>query len=233
MDQIEKKDLKVPVEVVHKKKLTIGMLVLVGLLMLKWISPDSIPTNMDELLMRLNETTHPFWNHFIFVGFYAAAITIGIPGTPVTIAGGAIFGTPWGIILNTVGANLGANLSFFFARKLGRNNIKQIFKYDLGVYSDKTRAQDFWKLLSLRLFPLVPFTALNFACGFTRLRWRTYFLATAFGMLPWTILYTMFADTALDAYEEYSMDIVGKLLLLMATIFILSKMSVFFKRTRE
>tara|TARA_B100000530_G_C15934525_1_gene478442 strand:+ start:147 stop:848 length:702 start_codon:yes stop_codon:yes gene_type:complete len=233
MDQIEKKDLEFPVEVVHKRKLTIGMLVLVGLLLLKWISPDSIPTSMDELLMRLNKTTHSFWNPVIFVGVYAAAITIGIPGTPITIAGGAIFGTPWGIILNTVGANLGANLSFFIARKLGRNTIKKIFKYDLGVYSDKTRTQDFWRLLSLRLFPLVPFTALNFACGFTRLRWRTYFLATAFGMLPWTILYTMFADTALDAYGEYSMDIVGKLLLLIAIILISLKMSVFFRRNRK
>ena len=180
--------------------------------------------------MRLNKTTHSFRNPGIFVGVYAAAITIGIPGTPITIAGGAIFGTPWGIILNTVGANLGANLSFFIARKLGSNTIKKIFKYDLGVYSDKTRAQDFWRLLSLRLFPLVPFTALNFACGFTKLRWRTYFLATAFGMLPWTILYTMFADTALDAYGEYSMDIVGKLLLLIAIILISLKMSVFLMR---
>ena len=98
MDQIEKKDLEFPVEVVHKRKLTIGMLVLVGLLLLKWISPDSIPTSMDELLMRLNKTPHSFWNPVIFVGVYAAAITIGIPGTPITIAGGAIFGTPLSLI---------------------------------------------------------------------------------------------------------------------------------------
>ncbi len=49
-------------------------------------------------------------------------------------------------------------------------------------------------LLVLRLVPLVPFNALNFGSGFTRLRWYDYAFATVVGILPGTLVYTFFAD---------------------------------------
>ena len=231
MDQIEQKDLQASYKAVAQKMGIVGIVTLITLLLLKWFPIEPVPTNISELKEVL--ATHSSWSPLIFIGFYTMATAFGFPGTPITIAGGAIFGTSWGILLNTIGSNLGANLSFLIARKLGRTTLQRICKYDLGVYGKTVSPQDLWKLFSLRLFPLVPFTALNFACGFSNLSWRTYTLGTIIGMLPWTILYTIFADTALHAYQAYSLSVLSRLLLLVILIFIFLKIPVFFREDCE
>ena len=213
MAQVEQQDPK------HSQTLYIRLLgltsvLIAGFLIFKWLPPELIPTNAKELSELLNSTSQSLWAPLIFVGFYTCAITLGVPGTAITIAGGVIFGALWGTILSTLGANAGANLSFFISRYLGRTTLEKYIKYDFNFYRRDAHPRDFWTLLSLRLFPLVPFTGLNFVCGFTNLPWRAYSLATFIGMLPWTILYSTFADTALAVSQAFSWRILSKLLLL-------------------
>ena len=48
------------------------------------------------------------WAAPVFVIVYAVVATLGLPGTPLTLAGGAIFGAAAGTGLNWLGASLGA-----------------------------------------------------------------------------------------------------------------------------
>lgn len=68
------------------------------------------------------------------------------------------------------------------------------------------RAQQFIWLLRLRLMPIVSFNLLNISAGLAALPWRTFAAATALGILPATIVYTLLAEAivagALDAHRN-------------------------------
>jgi uncharacterized membrane protein YdjX (TVP38/TMEM64 family) len=59
-------------------------------------------------------------------------------------------------------------------------------------------------LLRLRLVPVVPFNVLNFGSGLTAMGWRAFLLATALGILPGTVVYTLFADALVTGAREAS-----------------------------
>jgi len=148
----------------------------------------------------------------IFVPFYAAAVALAIPGTILTLAGGAVFGLWWGTLFNWLGATIGANLAYLLARFLGRDGITQLLgkKAQQWPAMDRldraVRAHGFSGMLTLRLIPVVPFNALNFGGGLVGMKWPTYALSTGLGILPGTFVYTMFADALLEGSTQASRD---------------------------
>ncbi len=134
------------------------------------------------------------WAPAVYVLLYAGATALALPGSLLTIVGGAVFGFGWGVLLVTVGANLGANAAFGLAKALGRDGIERMFGRRLAGLDRATAQHGFVGLLVLRLIPLVPFNALNFGSGLTAMRWRQYALATVLGILPGTMVYVFFAD---------------------------------------
>lgn len=232
MVKLDRKESKHPLST-YLRLLILGLIALSGLLLVQHSPLGSLLTDTDRLGQLLNNPVQSFWTPLIFVAVYAGATTLGIPGTAATIAGGAIFGAFWGTILNTFGANISATLSFLISRKLGRTALKNLIKNDLNISDSMRGPKVFWTLLSLRLFPLIPFTTFNFTCGVTNLPWRTYAFATAIGMLPWTILYTIFADTALDISQEFSPKILANLLISGLLIITLLKLSHLVKKNRS
>jgi uncharacterized membrane protein YdjX (TVP38/TMEM64 family) len=56
----------------------------------------------------------------------------------------------------------------------------------------------FSTVLRLRLIPIVPFNALNYACGLVGLDFSAYLAGTMLGDLPVTAAYTYFADELLS-----------------------------------
>ena len=138
----------------------------------------------------------------VFIGVYALATALALPGSVLTIAGGAVFGFGWGAVLNTIAANIGASAAFLLARALGREGIQRIVDSRLQGLNRATAEHGFLGLLILRLVPLVPFNALNFGSGLTDLKWRDYAVATVIGILPGTLVYTFFADALVQGSTD-------------------------------
>jgi uncharacterized membrane protein YdjX (TVP38/TMEM64 family) len=147
-----------------------------------------------------------WWAPIAFVAGYTIAIAFGFSGLVLTLAGGAIFGLWWGALLNTLGANCGATAAFWVARWLGRDGLQSLLGSRLAGIDRISQQSGFAWLLRLRLFPIVPFNLLNFACGFTAIPWRTYAAATALGILPGTLVYTFFADAILSGSQQATRD---------------------------
>jgi len=55
----------------------------------------------------------------LFMGLYAVATVLFLPGAVITLAGGALFGPFWGTLWNLTGATVGAALAFLIARYFG------------------------------------------------------------------------------------------------------------------
>ena len=187
-------------------KLALFGLVIVGGFLLARHTPLASLLTQEGLTRTLGELRGSVWAPVLFVSVYAGATALAIPGTILTLAGGAIFGFFWGTALNTIAANIGASAAFFVARFLGREGVERIGGRRLDQLDAAAKEHGFQGLLVLRLVPLVPFNALNFGSGLTALRWRTYALATVIGIFPGTVVYTMFADALLQGSQEASRD---------------------------
>ena len=133
----------------------------------------------------------------LFVLAYAAAVTFGLPGAVLTLAGGAIFGFWVGSLLNWIGATVGAITAYLFAAALCKEGCRSL----LGRYSTTLERaaseHGFMATLRLRLIPIVPFNLLNFGAAFAGVHFRDYALATAIGIIPAMAVYTYFADAIL------------------------------------
>lgn len=145
----------------------------------------------------------------IFVALYAGATALAVPGTILTLAGGALFGFYWGTLFNLLAANIGANAAFLVARTLGRDGVRKLMGDDssaLARLDGIVERHGFQGLLTLRLIPLIPFNALNFGSGLMSLNWRTYALATVIGIVPGTAIYTFFANALLEGSREATVE---------------------------
>ena len=155
------------------------------------------------------------WAPVIFVGIYTTATALAVPGTILTLAGGAVFGFYWGTLYNFIAANIGANAAFLIARSLGGDAVGRLIGKDSKVLNKLdgiVERHGFRGLLTLRLIPLAPFNALNFGAGLMRLKWRDYAIATLVGILPGTAIYTFFADALLQGSQEASRDALWRLI---------------------
>ncbi len=136
-----------------------------------------------------------------FVLAYALVGGLGIPVTPLTLAGGAIFGTALGSGLNWMGAVAGATLCHFLAKQLGSDGLKRLLGKNAAKLESFSNHLTFATILRLRLIPVTPFNLLNFAAGLARVPLRAYVPATAIGILPGTIIYTFFADSLIGGVD--------------------------------
>jgi uncharacterized membrane protein YdjX (TVP38/TMEM64 family) len=71
------------------------------------------PATIERELQRLGR-----WAPILFLLLYTLATVLFVPGSVLTVAGGALFGPIWGTLWNLTGATLGATLAFFIARYL-------------------------------------------------------------------------------------------------------------------
>jgi uncharacterized membrane protein YdjX (TVP38/TMEM64 family) len=214
-------------------KLAVLAVLLVGSLLIVRSTPLGDPLTREGIDRLIESLRGSPGAPLVFVAAYAVATALAIPGTIMTLAGGALFGLFWGTVYNTIAANLGANAAFLIARYLGRDAVERIAGDRLARMDRATREHGFQGLLTLRLVPLVPFNALNFGSGLTALPWRHYATATVIGILPGTIVYTMFADALLAGSREASREaflrvaLSGGLLLLLSFLpTLLKKMKV-------
>lgn len=126
----------------------------------------------------------------LFMLVYALAAVLFLPGSVLTLAGGALFGPVFGTVYNLVGATVGATLAFLIARYLASDwvaekaggRVKQLIN---GVEGEGWRFVAF-----VRLVPLFPFNLLNYALGLTRLKLSHYIMATFLFMLPAAVAFT-------------------------------------------
>lgn len=126
----------------------------------------------------------------VFMALYALATVLFLPGSVLTLAGGALFGPLWGTLWNLTGATVGAALAFLVARYLGADWVTRRAGPRLTRLNDGV-ASEGWRFVAfVRLVPVFPFNLLNYALGLTRIPFVAYVLATWIFMLPGAFAYT-------------------------------------------
>lgn len=139
----------------------------------------------------------------VFAAAYVVSTVALLPGSVLTLAAGFAYGPVWGLAIASPASVAGATAAFV----LGRTVLRGWAARRIGG-SARMRAidravarQGFTLVLLLRLSPLVPFNVLNYALSLSRVRVRTYVLASFIGMLPGTALYVYLGSLAPAAAE--------------------------------
>jgi pyruvate/2-oxoglutarate dehydrogenase complex dihydrolipoamide dehydrogenase (E3) component/uncharacterized membrane protein YdjX (TVP38/TMEM64 family) len=133
---------------------------------------------------------HPWSVRAAYFALYVAVAALALPGAALlTLAGGAVLGFGWGLVLVSFASSLGATLSFWMARLLLRDVVQSRFATQLVVINAGVQRAGWLYLLSLRLIPVVPFFLINLTMGLTTLRSRTFYGVSQLGMLPATAVY--------------------------------------------
>ena len=130
-----------------------------------------------------------------FMAVYAALTLTPFPASALTIASGLLFGLAVGAAVVVFAATLGAWVAFLLARGLGRDGVSRIRWARIATIDAMLERRGLISVLLVRLVPLFPFMAVNYAAGLSAVRQRDYLLGTAVGIVPATVGYT-----ALGAY---------------------------------
>jgi uncharacterized membrane protein YdjX (TVP38/TMEM64 family) len=127
---------------------------------------------------------------------YAAAVVAAFPGSALTVAAGALFGSAIGIVVVSIASTLGAGLSFLIARYFARKSVARWLstKEKFNRLDRMTEEHGAVIVALTRLVPLFPFNLLNYGFGLTRVRFWTYVFWSWLCMLPGAVLYVVGAD---------------------------------------
>lgn len=137
----------------------------------------------------------------LFVAAYALATVCFVPGSVLTLAGGALFGPAAGTLYSLTGATLGATLAFLAARYLARDWVTRRLR---GRLAQLVRGVDDegWRFVAfVRLVPLLPFNLLNYALGLTGIRLWLYVVTSYVAMLPGAAAYTYLGYAGREAFS--------------------------------
>lgn len=133
----------------------------------------------------------------VYILVYILATVLFIPGSLLTLGGGAIYGLFWGSVYVFIAATSGATLAFLIGRYGARGWVdRQIASNTKFKAIEAAVAREGFKIVLLtRLSPIFPFNLLNYAFGVTQVSLKDYILGSI-GMLPGTVMYVYIGSLA-------------------------------------
>ncbi|MCH8551667.1 MAG: dihydrolipoyl dehydrogenase [Natronospirillum sp.] len=140
----------------------------------------------------------------VYFVFYVTVAALSLPGaTIMTLAGGAIFGLPLGLLIVSFASSIGATLAFLVSRFILRDSIETKFRKQFDAINAGVNKDGPFYLFTLRLVPLFPFFVINLLMGLTRMKTWTFYWVSQVGMLAGTAVYVN-AGTQIAAIERVS-----------------------------
>ncbi len=154
----------------------------------QYLTLETVKTHRDDMLAYTQQHRLLMITGAIVV--YTVSTALSIPGALIlSLTVGFLFGRWLGTAIIVVSATLGATLVFLAARYL----FAEAAQRRVGNMARKIiagfHANAFNYLMFLRLVPVFPFWLVNLIPAFTPIHLRTYFAATAIGIIPGSFVF--------------------------------------------
>jgi uncharacterized membrane protein YdjX (TVP38/TMEM64 family) len=112
-----------------------------------------------------------------------------------TVAAGVLFGALWGLVLTITGTTLAALAAYGLVRWVGGPLVERhAHRAGFAWVRARLDRSGLLAMISLRLIPMVPFSALNYAAGVAGVRLLPYVVGTVLGVLPGTVSIVVLGD---------------------------------------
>lgn len=176
--------------------------VLVGL-MLAWRDPAWQQHMSPEALSRrgawlLAQPLGPL----AVVGGYVLMVLMAVPVLALITVGTLVFG-PWpGMAYSLLGMVAGATVAYGFGRFAGAQGMDRFTHGRLRLLDAHLKQRGFVTVVLVRFMPVAPFMVVNLAAGALRVRLRDFVAGTFFGLLPGTVVFSLFLEQLREAWRN-------------------------------
>ena len=109
-----------------------------------------------------------------------------IPGQPIQFACGYLFSPILALLISIAGATIGATITFFLAKLLGRDAMRMFFGEKKGVqYIDKLNTRNgYFLLFALCVIPGFPKDAMCYLAGLSKIRYLPFIIIITVARIP-------------------------------------------------
>lgn len=139
---------------------------------------------------------------FAVLAAFVVGSLVAAPITLLILVTAFVFGTLEGFAYAFAGSILGAGVTFWIGRLLGRGTVRRLAGGRLNKLSRMLARRGVLAVVAVRVLPVAPFTLVNMVAGASHLRARDFLLGTALGMLPGIIAVVLFSDRLAAAVFE-------------------------------
>jgi uncharacterized membrane protein YdjX (TVP38/TMEM64 family) len=171
------------------------------------------PARIEVLLEQIG----PFAPLIYMAVMAATAVIIPIPGPPLFVIAGALFGPFLGTVYAVAGSLAGALVAFLVSRFLGRDFIESLVGKQVVICCECSEGLLAKIVFFSRLLPLISFDVVSYGAGLTRMSLRNFAVATLLGSIPMTFIYHSFGSVL--AVSSATAIVLG--LVIVAILFVL------------
>lgn len=171
---------------------------------------------------------------FLYMAILALSVIVSpIPGAPLVVAGGAIWGLPQAGIYSIVGGLVGGLVAYFLGRVLGASTVEAITRESINLTPKFAPQHSGWLIFFTRLFPILPFGFISYGAGIAKLPAKSYAIGTLFGMTPPTLLLSYFGESLTTSLIKSSVIFILLMILLVGVPFTIRKFKIPFASYQE
>jgi len=139
------------------------------------------------------------WAPAMAVGGFTLLAFLGAPQFVLIAAAVVAFG-PWlGFAYSWLGTEVSSLVGFWLGRRFGARLLRDYAGKGVRQFTDLVGRNGFLASLIVRLVPSAPFIVVNMAAGVTPMRWWSFALGTAIGIIPKIAATAFFGRTVVDA----------------------------------
>jgi len=128
---------------------------------------------------------------YLVVGVYLLGSLILFPVTILNVATVLTFGPMLGNGYALAGWLASASMGYGIGQVIGRQMVQKLARSWLDRLIQSVDRHGFLTVLTLRVFPVAPFTLVNVFIGASGIRFRDFFLASLIGRIPGIILLSL------------------------------------------
>lgn len=184
----------------RKLYLRLGLLIAIaasGFLAMRF-TPVGEYLEKERMIALFDQLRHEWWTPLLLIGLFCAAAPMGLPASPILVAGALVFGFWLGSLYNMIGLVLGAMLAFWVGRSLGRDAIVQLAGNRLRKAERIFEKRGFWPLVQIRFLP-IPFSVVSYAAALAGVSSWQFLVTSLIGLAPATLIHTYFVPKILHS----------------------------------
>jgi uncharacterized membrane protein YdjX (TVP38/TMEM64 family) len=165
-------------------------------------TPLAAWTDADRAIAWATSFSNFWWAPLLLNLAYTPACVVLFPRAVITLLAVAAFG-PWhGFAYAMCGILLACALTYYVGMKMNRETVRRLARGKLTRMSQIMRHRGILAMTAVRLVPLAPFAVVNVVAGAIHLRFRDFMIGSALGVLPGTLVATVFGDQLVSGLKD-------------------------------
>ena len=184
-----------------KKEIILGLAFIIFLIILiTFIIQENISlTDFENYVLSFGK-----WTPLALLIIIVITSSIGFVFTIPVAVSALVLGIYGAFFISLLGLTLGAAISFFICRSIGREYVERKFikkRKRLEEYDEHLEKRGFLTILFLRFISLIPYELINITGGLSKVKFSHFIAGTFLGIIPGTLITIWFVRSIKDIHS--------------------------------